>query len=121
MRDLRHGAYFGTKSIFETNMRQRNDKRIAVDHPFVIRCGNAIAFRAHKLYVGAPSALRKPNMAHGWEFEFSQYDFLSFAEVQRAGDAVKTRRNARDDGDFVGTGIDKLRKSSSRFLISFDP
>ena len=78
--DLRDGAYLGTKTIFETDMRERHDERIAVDHLFVIDGRNAIAFRTHKLHIGAAGALCEPDMAHGWKLELAHHHFVAFAE-----------------------------------------
>src|SRR5271154_2951830 len=56
--DLRDGLYLGTKSILEADVRKGHDERIAVHHLFVIDSRNTVAFRTHKLHLGASNSLR---------------------------------------------------------------
>src|SRR4029077_12451911 len=79
--NLGNSANLGTKSILETDARERHDKRIAVDHLLVIVRWNAVIFRTHKFHLGASRALSQPDVTHGRKFELPHYDFLPFAET----------------------------------------
>ena len=121
MGNLRDGAYLRAKSVLETDARERHNERIAVYYLFVIGHRNVVAFCTHKLHLGASYALREPDMTHGGKFELPHYDFLSFPEIQRAGDAVDARRGAGHDGNLFRAGVDELSKGSSRLLIPVHP
>ena len=84
-------ADLGAKSVFEANVREGHDERVAVDELFVICCRNRIAFCFRELHVGASNSLREPDVPHGGKLKLAHNDFVSLTEIQCAGDAVDAR------------------------------
>ena len=121
MGDFGDRSYFGTKAVFETDVRKGHDQRLVVNCFFIMSDGDRVAFSAYKPHVGSPDTLPQPDVTHGRELELAHHDFWTFAEIQSAGDAVNARRNAGDNGNFVGAGIDELRECGTRGFIVFNP